>query len=113
MSKHSAVNLLIFKTFGVILAYSILQEDPYFDYLAVWVVQILLNKDISGNVLQSHIPVTGVTENLINFVKFLNECDTEKSINDSFDAADGLAFEQIINLEIGIPMNQLRQEIKL
>ena len=27
----------------------------------------------------------------------MNECDTEKSINDLFDTADGPAFEQIIN----------------
>ena len=61
-------------------------------------MKVLLNdKGISGNVSLSHIPVTAATGNLINFVKSLNECDTEKSINGLFDTADGPAFEQIIN----------------
>ena len=34
---------------------------------------------------------------LINFVKSLNECDIEKSINDLFEFADGPPFEQIYN----------------
>ena len=33
----------------------------------------------------------------------MNECDTEKFINDLFDAADGPAFEQIINSSDGDP----------
>ena len=61
-------------------------------------MEALLNeKGISANVPLNHIPVTAATGNLINFVKSLNECDTEKSINDLFDTADRPAFEQIIN----------------
>ena len=61
-------------------------------------MEVLLNdKGISGNVTLSHVPVSAATGNLINFVKSLNECDTEKSINDLCDTADGPAFEQIIN----------------
>ena len=98
MPKPSGGNLQIFKIFGVILAHSLLQEGSYFNYLAPWVVEVLLNeKDISVNVPLSHIPVTTPTRNIINFVKSLNECDTEKSINDLFDTGDGPAFEQIIN----------------
>ena len=94
MPKRSGGNLQIFKIFGVILAHSLLQEGPYFNCFAPWVVEVLLNeKGISGNVPLSHIPVTAATGNLINFVKSLNECDTEKSINDLFDTADGPAFE--------------------
>ena len=54
-------------------------------------------KSISGNVPWSHILVTVATGNLINFVKSLNECDIEKSINDLFEFADGPPFEQIYN----------------
>ena len=54
-------------------------------------------KGILRNVPLSHIPVTAPTGNLINFVKSLNECATEKSINDLSDTADGPAFEKIIN----------------
>ena len=90
MPKSSGGNLQIFKIFGVILAYSLLQ--------APWVVEVLLNeKGISGNVPLNHIPVTAATGNLINFVKSLSECDTEESINDLFDTADGPPLEQIIN----------------
>ena len=96
--KYSGGNLQIFEIFGFILAHSLLQECPYFNYLAAWVVKALLNeKGISGSVPLIHIPVTAATGNLINFIKSLHECDTEKSINNLFDPADGRAFEQIIN----------------
>ena len=98
MPKRSGGNLQIFKIFGVILANSLLQEGLYYNGLAPWLVEVLLNeKGVSGNVPLSHIPVTTATGNLINFVESLNECDTGKSINDLFDTADGPAFEQIIN----------------
>ena len=90
MPKGSGRNLQISKIFGVILAHSLLQEGQYFNYLAPWGVEVLLDeKGISGNAPLTHIPVTAATGNLINFVKSLNECDTEKSINNLFDTADG------------------------
>ena len=96
--KYSGGNLQIFEIFGVILAHSLLQECQYFNYLAAWIVKVLLNeKGISGSVPLIHIPVTAATGNLINFIKSLHECDTEKFINDLFDKADGPVFEQIIN----------------
>ena len=77
-------------------------------------MEALLNvKGISRNVPLSHISVTAATGNLINFVESLNEFDTEKSINDLFDTADGPTFEQIINSSDWDPMNQLYQVIKL
>ena len=50
MPKRTGRNLQIFKIFGVILAHSLLQEGPYFNYLALWVVEVLLNENgILGN----------------------------------------------------------------
>ena len=74
MPKPSDGNLQIFKIFGVVLGYSLLQESPYFNYLTPWVGEVLLNeRGISGNVPLSHIPATAATKSLINSVKSLND----------------------------------------
>ena len=98
MFKYLKYFLQLFKIFRVILVHSLLQEGPYFNHLAQWVVEVMLNeKSISGNIPLSHFPVTTATGNLINIIKSLNECDTEQFINDLFDTADGFAFEQTTN----------------
>ena len=74
MPKPSDGNLQMFKIFGVVSGYSLLQESPYFNYLTQWVVEVLLNeRGISGSVPLSHIPATAATESLISSVKSLNE----------------------------------------
>lgn len=52
---------------------------------------------VSGNTPLNLILLTATTENLINFIKLLKQCDTEERINYLFDGAYGPAFDQIIN----------------
>ena len=96
--KRSGGNLQVFKIFGIIVAHSLLHSGPYFNCLALWVVDILLNEEsVSGNIQIDHIPVTSSTGNLRNFIKSLYNCNNEQSIKELFDSADGPAFEQLVS----------------
>ncbi len=96
--KRAGGNLQIFKIFGIIIAHSLLQSGPHFNFLAPWVVDVLFNEDgTSGDISLEDIPINSATGCLINFVKLLRKCDTNEAINDLFNTADGPAFEQIIS----------------
>ena len=96
--KRSDGNLQVFKIFGIIIAHSLLHSGPYFNCLAPWVADILLNEEsVSGNIQMDHIPVTSSTGNLLNFIKSLYNCNNEQSIKELFDSADGRAFEQLVS----------------
>ena len=87
----------MFKIFGIIIAQSLLHSGPYFNCLAPWVVDILLNS-VSGNIQMDHIPVTSSTGNLLNFIKSLYNCNNEQSIKELFNSADNRpAFEQLVS----------------
>ena len=67
--KRSGGNLQVFKIFGIIIAHSFLYSGPYFNCLAPWLIDILLNEEsVSGSIQIDHIPVTSPTGNLLNFI---------------------------------------------
>ena len=67
--KMSGGNLQVFKIFGIIIAHSFLHSGPYFNCLAPWLIDILLNEEsVSGSIQIDHIPVTSPTGNLLNFI---------------------------------------------
>ena len=43
--KCSGGKLQKLKTFGIIIALSLLRQGPYFNFLAPWVAEILLNEN--------------------------------------------------------------------
>ena len=96
--KRSGGNLQIFKIAGIIIAHSILQGGPFFNFLAPWVVDVLFNNNgTSGDIPLEHIPINSATGGMINFIKSLRRCDSNDEINELFASADGPAFEQIIS----------------
>ena len=96
--KRAGGNLQIFKIFGMIVAHSLLQSGPFFNFLAPCVNDLLLNEDgTSGDIMLECIPVNCATGCLINFIKLLKCCESNDAINDLFSSADGPAFEQIIS----------------
>lgn len=96
--KRSGGNLQIFKIVGVFIAHSILQGGPFFNFLAPWVVDVLVNNNgISGDIPLEHIPINSATGGMINFIKSLRSCENDEAIDELFASADGPAFEQIIS----------------
>ncbi len=96
--KRAGGNLQIFKIFGMIIAHSLLQNGPFFNFLAPWVVDLLLNEEgTSGDLMLECIPLNCATGCLINFIQLLKSCESNDAINELFSTADGPAFEQIIS----------------
>ena len=96
--KRSGGNFQVFKIFGIIIAYSLLHSRPYFNCLAHWVIDILLNAEsVSGNILMDHILVTSSTGNFLNFTKSLCYCNNKQSIKELFNFADEPSFAQLIS----------------
>lgn len=50
---------------------------------------------MSRDILLNHIPLTAATGILIQFIRLLNQCDTEERINDFIKSGNGPAFQQI------------------
>ena len=93
---RSRGNLQIFKIFVIIIAHSLLQQDPYFSFFTPWVVEVLLNENgVSKDISLNHVPLTSGTGNPIKFIKLLNQCDIVGRISDLFNNADSPASEQI------------------
>lgn len=61
------------------------------------VVASLNENGASGDIPLNQKPTWSSYRNLINFIKLLNQCDTEKKTSDLFNSANGPAFGQIIS----------------
>lgn len=85
--KRPSGNLQVFNIFGKIIAHTLLRSGHYFNCLAPWVVDILLDKEsVSANIQIDYIPA----------IKYLYNCNNDQSIKELVNSADGPAFEQLV-----------------